>query len=150
VENKYLKSIMALPLMLAAAVAAPEEAKAQSQIAYMYCFNTDAGGIWQPCTSGNALIGQSAPYTYNALGCSALPALTAATGFSVVPSGATFVTISVSGANVRYRDDGVAPTAASGILILAATAPFSYSGPLGGVQFIGAAAGASGFACFYQ
>lgn len=52
-----------------------------------------------------------------------------------VPSGATIAEICVEGAAVRYRDDGVAPTATVGMPVAAGSC-FPYSGPLSSVQFI--------------
>lgn len=57
-----------------------------------------------------------------------------ATGLTV-PAKAQVVIISVDTANVRWRDDGVAPTAAIGIQIAAAAAPYEYWGNLSAIQF---------------
>jgi hypothetical protein len=50
--------------------------------------------------------------------------------------------ITISGTSVRYRDDGVAPTAALGVVLPVTTAglPFLYAGTLSKIQFIPTAA----------
>lgn len=55
-----------------------------------------------------------------------------------VPVGATAAAITVSGNPVRYRDDGVAPTATVGVTLPVTTAglPFLYAGTLSKIQFI--------------
>ena len=52
-----------------------------------------------------------------------------------VPSGATLCQICVEGAAIRYRDDGTAPTASSGIPC-AAGQSFQYAGPMSALRFI--------------
>lgn len=49
-----------------------------------------------------------------ALGYRQITTLTAATGLGTIPTGAKSVLIAVSGAPIRYRDDGTDPTAAFG------------------------------------
>lgn len=56
-----------------------------------------------------------------------------------VPPGATMALISVSGATVRWRDDGTAPTASVGMPVTAGQ-EFQYSGSLAAIQFIGTGA----------
>lgn len=56
------------------------------------------------------------------------------------PAGATVAYIVVEGVDVRWRDDGVAPTATVGML-LPAGATLSYSGSLAVIEFIETAAG---------
>jgi apolipoprotein N-acyltransferase len=51
------------------------------------------------------------------------------------PAGANAAVVSVSGAPVRYRDDGTAPTATVG-MPLAIGALFNYTGNLAAIQFI--------------
>ena len=56
-----------------------------------------------------------------------------------VPAGANFAVISVETAAVRFRDDGAAPTAAIGVLLVPTsdgTLPFEYWGNLSAIQFI--------------
>lgn len=62
----------------------------------------------------------------------------AATGLTV-PAGATMALISVSGATMRWRDDGTAPTAGVGMPV-AAGQEFQYSGNLAAIQVIGTGA----------
>lgn len=47
-----------------------------------------------------------------------------------IPAGANLAVISVETANIRWRDDGGAPTTSIGMPIAAAAVPFSYSGNL--------------------
>jgi hypothetical protein len=68
------------------------------------------------------------------LGYQQIAVLTAAVGLTV-PTGTTFATIRVSGAPVRYRDDGVAPTAALGYPLLVGDV-LTYHVSLGTVRFI--------------
>lgn len=58
-----------------------------------------------------------------------------------VPAGTTFAVIAVEGAAVRYRDDGIAPTAAIG-MPLAIGATLTYAASLSAVRFIQQAASA--------
>jgi len=53
-----------------------------------------------------------------------------------VPAGANFAIIAVDTAAVRWRDDGVAPTASVGMPLSNTGAPLEYSGPLASIQFI--------------
>lgn len=112
----------------------------------------------QPCSmdlSGNLRVlssggggGGSAPYAATALGYQQLTSLTTTTALTV-PSGATFAVISVEGQGVRYRDDGVAPTATVGQPIAAQTS-IQYSGTLSALQFIQQAASATVDVLYYK
>jgi hypothetical protein len=62
----------------------------------------------------------------------------AAASFGGVPPGATYAFLQAETANVRWRDDGSAPTAAIGNLVLFGLAGFIYSGTLPRIQFIAA------------
>jgi hypothetical protein len=53
-----------------------------------------------------------------------------------VSAGATVALFGVDSANVRYRDDGTAPTASVGTQIVSAQQPFEYWGTLSALQFI--------------
>ena len=64
--------------------------------------------------------------------------MTAGTGLTV-PAGATMALISVSGATMRWRDDGTAPTASVGMPVVAGQ-EFQYSGNLSKIQVIGSGA----------
>ena len=55
-----------------------------------------------------------------------------------IPPGATMVTLQAETANVRYRDDGGAPTSAIGSQIASGLNPFLYTGTLTKLQFIAA------------
>ena len=75
------------------------------------------------------------------LGYQQITALTSATGLTS-PAGAHVAVISVSGQPVRYRDDGVAPTATVGMPLPVGTV-FSYAASLATIQFIQTAATAT-------
>lgn len=82
----------------------------------------------------------AAPYTPRCIGfgqltLSASPVLlsTIAGG---IPNGARWATISVETANARFRDDGVAPTSAIGVLLVTGTLPFIYAGDLTALQLV--------------
>lgn len=80
--------------------------------------------------------GGISPYAYNPLGYQQLAVTTAQ--HLTVPTGAVTCFI-IPSAPVRWRDDGVAPTASIGMPV-AANVQFTYSGNLSAIQFIGAAA----------
>jgi hypothetical protein len=92
-------------------------------------------------TSGNPLYvsggtgGSTAPYQATPLGYQQITPLTTASGLTV-PATATFAIISVEGSNVRWRDDGTAPTATVGMPMYAGSAPQVFSGNLATAQFI--------------
>lgn len=52
--------------------------------------------------------------------------------------------------NVRWRDDGSAPTATVGILMQTTDPPFEYTGDLSAIQFIETVAGAVLDVSYYQ
>jgi hypothetical protein len=58
------------------------------------------------------------------------------------PAGAFFALIQSEVANLRYRDDGTAPTAAIGMRLLSASTPQEYTGSLTALRFIAEGAGA--------
>lgn len=69
--------------------------------------------------------------------------LAAATALTLPTGGADVAVISVTGAGagVSWRDDGTAPTASVGQIVLAtASTPFEYWGNLSAIQFILSAA----------
>ena len=68
------------------------------------------------------------------IGYQQITSLTAAVNLTP-PAGATSAIIIGSGAAVRYRDDGTAPTATVGMPLAIAT-PLTYTGFLSVVQFI--------------
>jgi hypothetical protein len=64
------------------------------------------------------------------------PQTFAAAGVTV-PTGARLAVITVDAANIRYRDDGTAPTASIGILLSSsAPTPYQYSGDLSAIEFV--------------
>lgn len=84
------------------------------------------------------------PLRLTPLGFQTISAATLAAATSLtVPSGANVAVISVTGAGagVSWRDDGTAPTASVGQIILAtASVPFEYYSNLSAIQFILSAA----------
>jgi hypothetical protein len=84
---------------------------------------------------GTAVPGRLAP-----LGYQQITSLSAATALPV-PTGATVAYIQVSGAAIRYRDDGIAPTASVGMPVPVGSM-LTYSGSLAAIQFIQQTAGA--------
>ncbi len=72
--------------------------------------------------------------TTTCLGYQQITSLSAATGLTV-PAGATLAVIAPLTQSVRWRDDGVNPTASIGMPI-AAGAYFSYDGDLKAIKFI--------------
>lgn len=77
-----------------------------------------------------------------------LTSLSSATGLTP-PAGARFALIQCETANVRFRDDGTAPTTTVGMLLVAGAAPWLYSGNLAAIKFIQVAAGAVLDVTFY-
>ena len=55
-----------------------------------------------------------------------------------IPFGANMVVLQAETANVRYRDDGAAPTAAAGSIVVSGLNPMLYTGTLSALQFIAA------------
>lgn len=77
------------------------------------------------------------PYFYKPLGSQQIGASPLASSQTLtVPAGATFCAISVDTANVRWRDDGTAPTASTGMRKIFGTDPFWYYGDLNAIAFI--------------
>jgi hypothetical protein len=67
------------------------------------------------------------------------------------PNGANFVMMQSETQNIRWRDDGAAPTTTVGMLLnTTATFPTLYNGQMGKVQFIDATAGGLLDAAFYK
>jgi hypothetical protein len=59
-----------------------------------------------------------------------------------VPAGARTALMVVSVQSVRMRDDGTAPTATVGLLLIAGGDPFAYQGSLTSIQLIATTSGA--------
>ena len=57
--------------------------------------------------------------------------------------------LQAEGQNVRWRDDGIAPTATVGMLLIAGSDPYPYDGVLTNIRFIQAAGGAILNVSFY-
>lgn len=69
----------------------------------------------------------------------------------VVPTGADIEVLMVAeSGQVRWRDDGVAPTPTSGMLMEPTQAPFLYSGNPNAIQFIGVTGTVAVDASFYR
>ncbi len=78
--------------------------------------------------------------TTTCLGYQQITSLSSSTALTV-PAGATLALIVPETQNVRWRDDGVAPTASVGMLV-PANSSMSYDGDLKAIRFIAATAGA--------
>ena len=68
--------------------------------------------------------------------------LVAATTLTV-PTGALYALVQAQSVDVRWRDDGVAPTATVGTLLAANAPPQGFVGNLAALQFIQTSAGTS-------
>lgn len=68
------------------------------------------------------------------LGYQQITSLSSSTGLTV-PSGATLAVVIPEGQNVRWRDDGVAPTSTVGMPLILGTT-LSYDGDLTKIRFI--------------
>lgn len=55
-----------------------------------------------------------------------------------IPAGATMAVLQADTANVRYRDDGTAPTSSVGESIVSGQIPMLYTGSLSNLKFIAA------------
>lgn len=75
--------------------------------------------------------------------------VTATTTF-VVPVGSNLALLVAESGAVRWRDDGVAPTPTTGMLIEPTQPPFEYSGDLNAIQFIAVSGTAAVDAALYQ
>ena len=66
------------------------------------------------------------------------------------PATATAALIRTEAQSVRWRDDGTAPTSSAGQLMLAADAPFLYTGAISKLRFIETTSGAKLNILFYK
>lgn len=66
-----------------------------------------------------------------------------------IPKGATAAYIEAEAQAIRYRDDGVAPTASVGMPVVVSL-PFFYSGTLSALQVISSTSGAKLNVLFYR
>lgn len=71
----------------------------------------------------------------NPKGFQQITSLSSATGLTV-PAGASIAVIMCDTQNVRWRDDGTAPTASVGMLLRTTDEPLVYQGDLDAIQFI--------------
>ena len=78
--------------------------------------------------------------TTTCLGYQQITSLTSSTALTV-PAGATLALIVPETQSVRWRDDGIAPTASVGMLVPAKSS-MSYDGDLKAIRFIAATSGA--------
>lgn len=69
---------------------------------------------------------------------------------SGIPNGANMALIQSEVANVRWRDDGGAATAAIGMILVSGLSPISYYGQLGSLRFIAATGSPLVNASFYR
>lgn len=74
------------------------------------------------------------------LGYQQITALTAATALTV-PAGARIAIIQPEAAGMRWRDDGVDPTATVGMVLALGDAPLTYNGNLAAIRLIQTATG---------
>lgn len=77
---------------------------------------------------------------FQPLGYQKITGIGLATGLNP-PDNATIAEIIIEASDIRYRDDGVAPTASVGMPVSAGNA-FQYSGDLSAIQFIDQTSGA--------
>lgn len=66
------------------------------------------------------------------------------------PASATTAVIRTETQSVRWRDDGTAPTSSAGMLMLAADAPYVYTGAISKLRFIEVTSGAKLNILFYK
>lgn len=78
------------------------------------------------------------PYS---LGFQQITSLSTSTSLTV-PAGAAIAVIQCETQNVRWRDDGSAPTATVGMLMRTTDAPYVFEGSLAAIRFIEATASA--------
>lgn len=84
------------------------------------------------------------------LGYTQIADLSDAVGLGTLPTGATVAVIKAEAQAVRWRDDGINPTATVGIPMAVADAPYTYVGTLSAIKFIEATAGAILNISFYS
>ncbi len=88
----------------------------------------------QVATGDSIVYGRNAPLLVGQIA-----VLTAAVGFTTVPQGATYVMVQCTGKAVRYSDDGVSPTASTGMSVMLGTT-LIYNGDMKAIKFIETAA----------
>jgi hypothetical protein len=93
------------------------------------------------------------PYRGEALGYLQITSLSSAvtlTGANAPPSGATYAVIQAETADVRWRDDGTAPTSSVGMPLYAGAGNAIFLGSIYTAQFIQINAGAKLNICWYR
>lgn len=94
------------------------------------------GSYYVTQTDGNGNpTGNADVYVFTPLGYSQITSLGSAVTLGSIPTGAKMALISVSSANVRWRDDGTSPTTTVGMPMIAGQ-EFQYSGDFTKLQFI--------------
>lgn len=91
------------------------------------------------CMCGGAALAQTAAYVWTPLGFQALAVTTGSAASLTIPalSAPRLVEICLEGNQIRYRDDGTAPTTTVGELVTYSLTPcFPYSGSISAIQFI--------------
>jgi hypothetical protein len=96
--------------------------------------------------TGGPLTGGAGTYTVSQ------PCTSSANSISSIgpPNGATAVLLGADTQSARFRDDGGAPTASAGMLIVATQQPYFFTGTVRQLQFISATAGSILNAAFYK
>lgn len=75
--------------------------------------------------------------------------LTSAIALPAIPERINYVMIQAEGKDVRYRDDGVAPTASIGLILYAGDPPSKFVGGVKALKFIESSASAKLNVRFY-
>lgn len=87
--------------------------------------------------AGGAAWAQQAAYVYTPLGYQQLSVTSASAVNLTVPNASRIAEICLEANQMRYRDDGTAPTTSAGMPVTASQTPcFQYSGNLVAIQFI--------------
>lgn len=81
-------------------------------------------------TGDQVVFGKDAPLGYQQIG-----TLTSSVGLTSIPQNARFALIQCTGQDVRWRDDGTAPTASVGMMLTVGTS-LIYNGDLKAIRFI--------------
>jgi hypothetical protein len=82
--------------------------------------------------------------------CQLTPAVATKLSTCPIPAGSSVAVLRTSGASIRYRDDGIAPTALIGQPVLTTDPPLVYVGTLSALQIIQQAPTATVGVAFYR